>query len=148
MYSTVQDLEDGEATFNDVLLFPFLKAVCVGNGAGTLEFKVGETKLRAMLKKSNETEIESDESIIYKADGIITLYAFNKLEVLLLETSSHFGSTDASKSSFDYHKGLFGSLSMSKAVADAYPFGSLETFKKLKVYFIHAAGKKIDSINL
>lgn len=95
-----------------------------------------------MLKKSNESEIESDESTLYKADGIISLYDFNRVEVLLLETSGHFGSTDNPKSSFNHHKGLFGSLSMLKAVADNYLFETLETFKNLKVFFIHAAGIK------
>jgi hypothetical protein len=85
-------------------------------------------------KKTNESEIESDESTLYKADGIMSLYGFNRLEVLLLETSGHFDSSDNSKSSFDHHKGLFGALSMIKAIADNYSFGSLETFKNVKVF--------------
>lgn len=73
-------------------------------------------------KKTNESEIESDESTLYKADDIISLYGFNRVEVLLLETSGHFGSSDNSKNSFDHHKGLFGSLSMLKAIAYTYSF--------------------------
>ncbi|KAG0907573.1 hypothetical protein G6F57_009328 [Rhizopus arrhizus] len=115
LYSTIQNIEDGEAMFNDILLYPFLKAVCVASNAGVPQFKVGETQLRAMSKKTNESEIESDESTLYKADGIMSFYGFNRLEVLLLETSGHFGSSDNSKSSFDHHKGLFGALSMIKA---------------------------------
>ncbi|KAG1468126.1 hypothetical protein G6F56_004025 [Rhizopus delemar] len=143
LYSTIQDIEDGEAVFNDILLYPLLKAVCIASDAGVPQFKVGETQLRAMSKKTNESEIESDESTLYKADGIISLYGFNKVEVLLLETSGHFGSRDSSKSSFDHHKGLFGSLSMLKAIADKYSFGSLETFKNVKVFFVHAAEKTV-----
>ncbi|KAG1144359.1 hypothetical protein G6F37_007464 [Rhizopus arrhizus] len=143
LYSTIQNIEDGEAMFNDILLYPFLKAVCVASNAGVPQFKVGETQLRAMSKKTNESEIESDESTLYKADGIISLYSFNRLEVLLLETSGHFDSSDNSKSSFDHHKGLFGALSMIKAIADNYSFGSLETFKNVKVFFVHAAGKTV-----
>lgn len=109
--------------FNDILIYPFLKAVCVASDAGVPQFKVGETQLRAMSKKkTNESEIESDESTLYKADDIISLYGFNRVEVLLLETSGHFGSSDNSKNSFDHHKGLFGSLSMLKAIAYTYSF--------------------------
>lgn len=128
--------------FNDILLYPFLKAVCIANDTGVPQFKVGETRLRAMSKKTNKSEIESDESTLYKADSIISLYGFNKLEILLLETSGHLGSSANSKSSFDHHKGLFGSLSILKAIADNYSFGSLKTFKNVKVFFIHAAGIK------
>ncbi|CAO3617236.1 unnamed protein product, partial [Mucor hiemalis] len=139
LYSAIQNIEDGEAMFNDLLLFPFLKAVCMASD-GKPQFKVGETQLKAMSKKDSD---ESEESTLYKADGIISLYSFNKLEILLLETSSHFGSTDKSKSSFDHHKGLFGALAMLKAIADKYSFGSMETFKKLKVFFVHAAEKTV-----
>ncbi|KAI9486949.1 MAG: hypothetical protein EXX96DRAFT_551281 [Benjaminiella poitrasii] len=48
-------------------------------------------------KKTNESEIESVESTLYKADGITSLYDFNRVEVLLLETSCHFGSSDFNK---------------------------------------------------
>ncbi|ORE21199.1 hypothetical protein BCV71DRAFT_241776 [Rhizopus microsporus] len=111
LYSTIQAIEDGEAMFNDILIYPFLKAVCVASDAGVPQFKVGETQLRAI-----------DESTLYKADDIISLYGFNRVEVLLLETSGHFGSSDNSKNSFDHHKGLFGSLSMLKAIAYTYSF--------------------------
>lgn len=37
--------------FNDILIYPFLKAVCVASDAGVPQFKVGETQLRAMSKK-------------------------------------------------------------------------------------------------
>ncbi|KAL7315306.1 hypothetical protein PS15m_006768 [Mucor circinelloides] len=129
--STIQDIADGEAMFKDILLHPFLKAVCVASVAGVPQFKVDETLLRAISKRANESEIDNDESTLYIADGIISLYDFNKVEVLLLETSGRFGSLNNSKSSFDHHKGLFGSLSMLKVTAGNYPFRSLETFKKM-----------------
>ncbi|KAL7322040.1 hypothetical protein PS15p_212131 [Mucor circinelloides] len=116
--STIQDIADGEAMFKDILLHPFLKAVCVASVAGVPQFKVDETLLRAISKRANESEIDNDESTLYIADGIISLYDFNKVEVLLLETSGRFGSLNNSKSSFDHHKGLFGSLSMLKVTAE------------------------------
>lgn len=56
--------------FKDILLYPFLKAVCVVSVVGVPQFKVGETSLRAMSKRADETEIDNDESTLYKADGI------------------------------------------------------------------------------
>ncbi|ORE20218.1 hypothetical protein BCV71DRAFT_176076, partial [Rhizopus microsporus] len=50
------------------------------------------------------------------------------------ETSKHFGSINGSKTTFDHHRGLFGSLSMLKAIADAYSFGNMQTFSKVKVF--------------
>lgn len=52
------------------------------------EFRVGETPLDAMTKQLNDT----DESRFYFADGVIAMYEMEELEILLLETSSFFGS--------------------------------------------------------
>jgi hypothetical protein len=41
-----------------------------------------------------------DDAGQYKADGKIALYGIPRLEILLPETSSHFGYTDRSKISF------------------------------------------------
>ncbi|ORE15906.1 hypothetical protein BCV71DRAFT_184482, partial [Rhizopus microsporus] len=60
-----------------------------------------------------------------------------------LETSSYFGSTDQSKSKFSHHKGLFGTLTMLKTVADDYQYGSLVTFQKIKVLFVHATDRAV-----
>lgn len=72
MYQTLQDLGNGEATFNDVLLYPYLKAVCSSATIGKPQFKAGETELISMARKTIMTEIK-DESTIYKTDGIINL---------------------------------------------------------------------------
>jgi hypothetical protein len=47
------------------------------------------------------------------ADGIIKRYG-SPLEILLLEASGCFGSTERSKIAFNHHKGLFGALAMLK----------------------------------
>ncbi|EIE90517.1 hypothetical protein RO3G_15228 [Rhizopus delemar RA 99-880] len=86
---------------------------------------------------------DHDEVNLYLADGIIKLYKLKKVEVLLLETSSHFGSQDKAKSSFDHHKDLFGVLAMLKTVADEFYLGSVSTFSKLKLFFVHASGKSL-----
>lgn len=70
------------------------------------------------------------------------MYLDKEIEIALLETSSHFHSNDKAKSSFGYHKGAYGALAMMKNIADEYCFATAETFCKLKVLFIHAAGKR------
>lgn len=122
-----------------MLIYPFLKAAA--NAVASVkscctEFQLGETPLRLMAKHLTD----NDHSTIYYADGIITMYGMEELEVLLLETSSSFGSRKNDKKCFDYHKGLFGSLSMIKTVADEYYLGSIEQFSKVKIIFVQAAG--------
>ncbi|KAI7890293.1 uncharacterized protein EV154DRAFT_538429 [Mucor mucedo] len=82
--SSRQNLEKDEATFNDMFTYPFLKAVAKAvqdvKACGS-EFRVGETPLNAMTKQLNG----NDDSTLYYADGIITLYGMEELEVLLLE---------------------------------------------------------------
>lgn len=94
---------------------PVAKAVADSVSSSDAECKVEEAALKAMITQIGDT---SDESNLYKADEIITLHGMKEVETLLLETSSHFGSTDKSKSCFDHHKGLFGALSMLKVIAD------------------------------
>lgn len=78
------------------------------------------------------------------------MYLDKETEVALLETSSHFRSNDKAKCSFDHYKSAYGSLTMMKNLADEYYFATAETFSKLKILFIHAAGKrkKIESFVL
>lgn len=140
VYSTSQKLESRETVFNDLLVFPFLKAVseaiseCVQDSRA--EFEVGETPLIAMKKQLGDT----DEATLYCADGIIKLYGMQEVEVLLLETSSFFGCTNSAKKALIITRGSFGTLAMIKTIADVFCFGPLETFGKVKILFVHAAG--------
>ncbi|KAI8390378.1 hypothetical protein BD560DRAFT_452135 [Blakeslea trispora] len=124
IYIAKQNLCDGEATFNDFLLYPFLRAVC---------FSVADSV--------------TDNNIEFKvltADGIIIkMFASKEVEVALLETSSHFRSQDRAKHSFNHHKGTYGVLAMLKGIADEYHLASADTFSKLKVLFVHAADDKV-----
>ncbi|ORE04340.1 hypothetical protein BCV72DRAFT_211501 [Rhizopus microsporus var. microsporus] len=45
-----------------------------------------------------------------------------------------------SKISVDHYERLPGALSMMKTIANECSFGSMKTFKKLKVYFLYTAG--------
>ncbi|KAI8373781.1 hypothetical protein BD560DRAFT_489169 [Blakeslea trispora] len=55
------------------------------------EFTVGEIPLKAMSTQLDSAGLYRDDAGQYKVDGIITLYGIHRLEILLLETSSHFG---------------------------------------------------------
>lgn len=101
-----------------------------------------------MSKRANNSKVEKDESSLYYADGIISLHDYEKIEILLLETSKHFDSIHGSKSSFDHHKGLFGSLSLLKAIADTYFFGTMETFSKVNFFCPCSRYERISSFNL
>lgn len=81
-----------------------------------------------------------DDKSQYKADGIIKLFKMKEIEILLLETSGSFNNKDKVKINFDHHKGMFGSLAILKTIADEFYFTSADTFKTLKVFFLHAAG--------
>lgn len=62
-----------------------------------------------------------------------------KLEVLLLETSSHFSNSDNIKIKLDHHKGMHDILALLKGIVDEFSFTSVEKFSRVKVFFfLHA----------
>jgi hypothetical protein len=146
-HTTHQDIFSREVTFNNLFLFPFFRAVAA-TIATELEntktdFCDGEVYLESMSKQLRILNMLNDDRNQYKADGLIKMYGYKNLEVALLETSSHLGSTEQGKSRFDHHKGLFGTLAMLKTIADEYQYSSLETFKQTKVLFIHASNTTV-----
>ncbi|KAI8329780.1 hypothetical protein EDC96DRAFT_57141 [Choanephora cucurbitarum] len=113
-----------------MLIFPFLRSVAITVAEKTsfsAEFVVGKTPFVSMKK-----QLKEDESA--------KLYGLKNLELLLLEASSCFSCKDKAKESFDHYKGVFGSLSMMKAVADEFYLTKVNTFAKLKTLFLHAFG--------
>ncbi|CEG71361.1 hypothetical protein RMATCC62417_07106 [Rhizopus microsporus] len=88
------------------------------------------------LKLSGQQE---DDRNCYKADGVFRLLKLCNIEVLLLEASGAYGSTDKTKKPFDHHKGMFGMLPMLKSTLDEFRYASVEIFDEVKVLFIHAA---------
>ncbi|KAI7874548.1 hypothetical protein K492DRAFT_137713 [Lichtheimia hyalospora FSU 10163] len=79
----------------------------------------------------------------YCADGIMSADDFSGLEFLLTEVSSGYKNGDTSKISFDHYKAMFGMLAMIRTLAQKYNKGSLETFRKLRIHFLHAHGDAI-----
>ncbi|KAI7894197.1 uncharacterized protein EV154DRAFT_499618 [Mucor mucedo] len=78
----------------------------------------------------------TDKRLRYNADGTIL---FNSIgtEILLSEVSSAFGENDKAKTSFDHYKAMFGLLMMIRTLARKYKYASFNSFKNLKVHFIH-----------
>lgn len=123
-HTTYKDIHDGETEFNGLFLFPFLKAVAAAVaaelGAAKTDFCYGEVSLEAMSTQLKALNMMVDGRNKHNADGLIRMYGYKNLEILLLKTSSYSGCSDHSKSKFDHHKGLFGSLAMIKTIADEY----------------------------
>lgn len=144
MYKTKQNIKVFESIFNDLCIHSYLNitasALFETREKSQSEFTVGEIPLKAMSTLLGSVGLYRDDAGQYEADGIMTLYGIHRLELLLLETSSHFGCTDRSKISFDHHKRLFGVLSMLKTIANTFYFASIEWFGQMKVFLTHAAG--------
>ncbi|KAI9335574.1 hypothetical protein BD770DRAFT_477363 [Pilaira anomala] len=130
IYTTHKDLEDYENTFNDMLVYPFIKAAekAVDSTVSDLgaEFGPGEVDPLAMKQQLRNIPVYNDCKNQYKADDVVALYGIDKLEALLPETSSHFGNDDQHKISFDHHKGLFGAVT----IADKFPLADMNLFEK------------------
>lgn len=78
----------------------------------------------------------------YNVDGLIYANDSSGLEILLTEVSSGYGSGNGSKVSFDHYKAMFGMLSMMRTIAQTYNEGTFNTFKKLKIHFLHGHGRQ------
>ncbi|PHZ17125.1 uncharacterized protein RHIMIDRAFT_253084 [Rhizopus microsporus ATCC 52813] len=89
------------------------------------------------LKLSN---LYFNDSSQYKSDGLIKLFGLKNIELLLLETSGYFDNKEKIKLNFDHHKGMFGCLAMLKSIADEFEYASIDKFKRVKVFFLNAAG--------
>lgn len=136
-----------ESVFNYTLLYLCLSATSSFlNNAAAFEpyFTPGEEPLQAMAEQLTIINAKLDNHKQYKADGIIRLSKLNDLEVLLLETAGSFQSKDERKIiSFDNIKGMFALLAMVKSIADYFSHASVETFAKLKPYYVQASGKEM-----
>ncbi|CAO3692118.1 unnamed protein product [Rhizopus stolonifer] len=142
-HTMFKDIHDGETELNNLFLFPLLKAVALTVaaelGAVKTDFCYGEVCLEAMSTQLKALDMMVNGRYKYNADGLIRMYGYKNLEILLPETSSYSGCGDQSKSKFDQHKDFFGSLAMIKTIADEYQYASISTFKKVKIIFAHAS---------
>lgn len=138
-------MHNSEANFNSCLIYPFLKAIinAIDSNNYGCTFLPGKEPLASMSKQLKLSGQQEDDRNCYKADGVFRLLKLCNIEVLLLEASGAYGSTDKTKKPFDHHKGMFDMLPMLKSTLDEFRYASVEIFDEVKVLFIHAAGKQI-----
>lgn len=101
----------------------------------------GEAELTSMTKRLSGQGL-LDNRFKYYADGKIRTNT-DKQEPLILEASSSLSRTSQDKIAFDYTKAMFGLLAILKTLACKYSHGSFESFKKIKVHFIHVHGNNV-----
>lgn len=140
MYKKQPSIRYSESAYNDTFVFRCMKAIIPLLDHPHSYFFPGEEELQAMTKRLSRMTREIDHRKHYKADGVIKNAKFKDLEVLLVETAGPFGKTDNRKTSFDNVKGMFALLSMLKTIADQYFLGSVNTFQKLKLYYLQPSG--------
>ncbi|KAI9487730.1 MAG: hypothetical protein EXX96DRAFT_593713 [Benjaminiella poitrasii] len=121
--TTHQDIHDGVSAFYNLFLYPVARAISTELDFTKTDFCDGEVCLESMSIQLKSLNMMVDDRNMYKADGVVRIYGFKRLKILVLETSYHFGSTDQRKSKFDHHKGLFGIL--------------------IKVFFVHATNRTV-----
>ncbi|KAG1445994.1 hypothetical protein G6F46_010677 [Rhizopus delemar] len=144
-YSSHQDIGSSEAVFNQLFVYPYLEVVAksVKDYKCKADFIHGGAYLDSKTKRLKSLGCYINDKCQYKSDGLIKLYGTKKLKILLFETSGSLNNTDNVKINFDHHKGTFGSLALLKCIADEFFFASVEKFKKVKVFFVHAAESQI-----
>ncbi|KAL9556500.1 hypothetical protein PS6_002330 [Mucor atramentarius] len=129
-----------EQSYRDVLIFPLLKACVNIISNDSLLFIPGEVPLESMTAQlANSKKILAPNEKYY-ADGVIS---YLKNEICIYEASGPFGANEKSKQNFDFHKALFGLLSCIATIAQSYSYATLETFSKLKLYFVQTKGSSI-----
>jgi hypothetical protein len=111
------------------------------NKGYNITFLPEEIELEAMTAQLKNKGM-TDGRYKYNADGLICANDFSGLEILLTEVSSGYGSGDGSKVSFDHYKAMFGMLSMMRIIAQTYNKGTFDTFRKLKIHFLHDHGRQ------
>ena len=132
-------MKESETSYCFEALWPFLRTAAHAVSTLTCDFKVGETKLKA-LKCDGKTKN-------YNADGVI----FDKekhLELLLLESSGHLGMRDRHRHVFDHIKGAYGCYSMLLHILDKYPHADKKLISSAKVLFVHSSAKGSKNISL
>lgn len=105
------------------------------------DFVEGQPVLESMTRQLKLSGLYHDNKSQYKTDGLLKLFGLKGIELLLIETSGCFDNDDKVKLNFDHHKGMFGTLAMIKSLVDEFDYASIGQFKKVKVFFLNAAGR-------
>lgn len=139
-------MSHSEATFNNSLLFPCLLATIYLLQRKTVlgpVFVPGEEPLWAMSHVLEQSKVKTSGRKTYHADAIFRLENLSGLEVLLPETAGPFKAANDRKIAFDNIKRMFALLAMVKTVVDTFPYASVTTFRRLKLFFIQASNADI-----
>lgn len=105
------------------------------------DFIQGQPYLESVSRQPKVVNLYVDDKNQYKSDGLVKLFGLNKLDLLLLETSGSFSNKDKNKGKLNHYKGVYEALAMFKCIVDNYPYATLKAFAKVKVFFLHVAGK-------
>ncbi|KAG2228280.1 hypothetical protein INT45_011072 [Circinella minor] len=149
IYQAGVDLSHSETIMNELVTWPSLKFALYAISGDTqrLTFFPGEEQLLSMTKQLKNNNTQYDERLCYKSDAVLRCLdkktRGGNMELVLLETSNSYDDTTKKKVNFDFHKGMFGTVAMLKTIADRYNYASFDSFKKLKLYFIHAHTKHL-----
>ncbi|KAG1332846.1 hypothetical protein G6F62_007045 [Rhizopus arrhizus] len=140
-YASHVDYNSTEDAFNQLFIWPYLDVIAKSikvDGCDS-DFVQGQPILESMTQQLKAVNLYVNDKDQYKSDGLVKLFGLNNLELVLLETSGCFINKDKQKVKFDHHKGVYGALAMLKCIVDDYSYASIETFTKVKVFFLHAA---------
>lgn len=106
-----------------------------------LTFLPEEIELEAMIVQLKNKGMTNGR-YKYNAGGVICAVDFSHLEIWLTEVSSKYVSSDTGKVCFDHYKAMLGILAMMRTIAQKYNKGTFDTFRKLKVRFLHGYGRQ------
>lgn len=119
----------------------FAHPVCtaIANYVNTpLDFLPAEAILLSMSKFLRNKNMIKNDRESYKADGI---FQYNKFEIGIVDISGPFGNPNRSKFQFDFHKAMYGCMSIMWDIVNTYHYGTIQTFEELEIHFIHSKGK-------
>lgn len=133
-----EEITEQESTYNHNVIWRFFDTIKLVTPY--CKFIPGETRLQAIKSELKRRDLSL--SSYYNADGILLDKTYD-LELAILETTGPFGLKDTARETTDHVKAAYGLLAMIHKTAYSYIYADVYFFLKFKVYFIHAARKKI-----
>ncbi|EIE81633.1 hypothetical protein RO3G_06338 [Rhizopus delemar RA 99-880] len=117
-YASHVDYNSTECAFNQLFIWPYLDIIAKSIKADGCDsdFVQGQPILESMTQQLKAVNLYVDDKNQYKSDGLVK---------------------------FDHHKGIYGALAMLKCIVDDCLYASIETFTKVKVFFLHAADTEL-----
>ncbi|KAL0075689.1 hypothetical protein J3Q64DRAFT_1769198 [Phycomyces blakesleeanus] len=139
-----QWIRQSEANYSGYFIWELFKIVTEYSHNKTLCFEVGEYKVQAIKNEIIRRGDKELESCSYNVDGCHTALVGGKtIELSILEVTGHCGLFDIARATQDHVKGGFGVLALLQEIAHVFEFGSLDTFHKIRIYFVHVLEEKI-----